>query len=165
MKFPRNNRVSAFTLAEVIVVMAISSLVVISGYLAYQVIMMQMGLYKKNTELVMQAHQFNENFSKDLFLGNFAIRFDNTIKIVSDDTVTYSFNQGFILRKNNSVIDTFLIQVGELSSYLHGTETDSGNVDYVRLELSLANDIFPLYFAKRYSSYDFAVMDELISSE
>ncbi len=147
-------KIKAFTLTEVIVVMVISSLVIISGYVAYRVINMQMSLYKRNSELFVTAHDFNSTFTKDIFTSNYIYRKENDLLILASDTIIYSFYKDQIIRKIRDNSDTIRLQVKDFSASFQGVPTQKGFVDYVQLNLVLAGDFYPFYYHKSYSSYN-----------
>lgn len=125
------NRVKAFTLSELIVVMIISTIVISLAFMALSIVKKQISDIQKRTEIKNELFALEKVLYKDFNfygLGDFStnkLKFKNPI-----DSVNYAFEDNFLLRNK----DTIKISVGNLAFYLDGKTVTMGKVDALKFE-------------------------------
>lgn len=98
----------AFTLAELLIGMIVSGIVIGSCYTAYSLIYKQYESYRKIKNATVAAMQFNSMVNNDFIDAELITYKENTLVIKKvNNLLQYEFNDLFILRKENEVTDTF----------------------------------------------------------
>ncbi|OUD35094.1 PulJ/GspJ family protein, partial [Flavobacterium psychrophilum] len=113
-----NNKVKSFTLSELLVVMIITAIVVGMAFSVLRLVQKQIHTIQKNYDKSTDLSLFEQRLWQD-FNEFSQIQFDekeNKLMLKSEmDTITYSFQNDFILRDNDTiklklVIDKILME-------------------------------------------------------
>jgi len=148
-------KLKAFTLPEIVVVLAIASLVMIMGYLAYQLMQVQMNIYRDNSRQFVKVHEFVSCFDREVYTSNSISRHGNSVYIISQDTITYCFYDNLIKKEFNNTIDSIFIKVTGITSSLESQQVINGNIDHLLFNIHFAEKIYPVCFSKEYSGSDY----------
>lgn len=104
-----NFKVKSFTLAEIVVAMALTSIVLLIAYSAYRIINRQFVEYKNTSEVVKGIYQFIDVLEEDLEDGEVVVTLDDQVIINKDGgVVKYGFGDNYILREWEEVRDTVI---------------------------------------------------------
>ena len=129
-----NKKIKGFTIAEMLVVLVISAIVISLALLVLGLVQRQVYSIQKNinrtNEVVLLERLLWQDFNKNnLFYNN-----DKELLLAynSKDTIQYEFTNTFIIRNK----DTLKVGVLSLERYLEGTKTTSNNLDAVELVLT-----------------------------
>ncbi|CAL2063779.1 type II secretion system protein [Tenacibaculum sp. 190524A05c] len=131
------NKVKAFTLTELIVVMIISTILISLAFTALSMVKRQIGHIQKRTEIKNELISLEKVLHKDFNwygLGEFntnRLKFKNPI-----DSVKYTFEDNFLLRNK----DTIKIAVSNLAVYLDGNTVKKGKIDALKFETTDLNN-------------------------
>lgn len=131
----KTTKLSAFTLAELLVVLVISSIVIATAFLVLNMIRKQVILVQRNYQQKQEVRLFEITLTRDF--NNFNAIFDSTnekiVLLNTKDTITYSFLNNVIVRGK----DTFEIELAEKKLFLDGIEVNnSSTIDAIEMNLS-----------------------------
>ena len=131
----KNNKIQAFTLSEIIVVLILTSMVVALAFSVLSLVQKHMrsieGNLKEHTiinklevSLSLDFNRFSRINYNDL---QQELKFYNEI-----DTIQFQFNKDYIVKEN----DTFKIQLQNKKFYFEGETKQNGNIDAIKLTVS-----------------------------
>lgn len=133
----KTNKISAFTVLELIVAMTVSVIVIAIGYGAFNLINKQY-----NTQLqqkMKKAHMANfiTNIDEDCFVSSrIFLEEDKLVLITSDSlTISYDFNDSTIARNQSNRSDTLIISDYKIEFFFENKEIRSGLVDQFILKI------------------------------
>lgn len=145
------NKVKAFTLTELIVVMIISTIVISLAYVALSMVKKQVGHIQKRTiskeELLSLEKVLHRDFNSFGIADftNSELRFKNPI-----DSIKYIIEDNYILRNK----DTFHVPLSEVTLFLDGQKVQKGKVDALRFTTkNLTNRATFIYTVKDAAFY------------
>ncbi len=148
-----NKKVKAFTLAEMLVVLVISGIVISLTMLILSLVQKQLKIIQTNnnktTEIRLLERALWQDFNKHrLFYNNTKQQLHCISEI---DTVLYTFKPSYIIRNT----DTLNVPIFKTITYLDGTTTINNNIDAIELQLSkeIANKTIFIYTNKDASYY------------
>jgi hypothetical protein len=103
-------KLKALSLIELILGMVLSSIVVAFCYSGYSLIFERFMQFKKTKAKVNEIMQMNTTLLSDFSRAN-SIMYNNNQLSASCDSATfqYEFNEEYVLRKMNEVVDTFFL--------------------------------------------------------
>lgn len=131
------NKVKAFTLSELIVVMIISTIVISLAFMALSMVKRQIGHIQKRTvlkeELLSLEKVLNMDFNR-YGIANFNI---NVLKFKNPlDSTTYTIEENWVLRNK----DTFNIEASNVLFFLDGNTVKKGKVDALKFTAKNVNE-------------------------
>ena len=129
-----NKKTNAFTIAEMLVVLVISGIVMTITLLVLSLVQGQIrsiqAIYKKNTEIRLLERGLWQDFNKHrLFYNNFK---QQLVCTSEKDTVVYTFNNEYIIRNS----DTLRVTIAEKILFLDGEVVTNNNIDAMELQVS-----------------------------
>ncbi len=123
------NKVKAFTLTELIVVMIIFTIVISLAFMALSMVKRQVGHIQKRTVAKEELIGLEKVLNKDFNTYGLADFSGNNLSFKSPiDSVNYVFEEGFLLRNR----DTIKISISNLTFFLDGNNVKKGNVDAIK---------------------------------
>jgi len=149
-----NRKVKAFTLAEMLVVLVISGIVISLTMLILSLVQKQLRIINTNnnktTEIRLLERALWQDFNKHrLFYNNTKQQLHCISEI---DTVLYTFTPSYVIRNT----DTLNVPIFKTTTYLDGTTTtNNNNIDAIELQLSkeIADKTVFIYTSKDASFY------------
>ncbi len=128
-----NNKIQAFTLSEMIVVMILTSIVVGLAFSVLTLVQKQMNGIQYNFNQNAELNKLEQSLWLD-FNRYSEIKYDdieNELKFYTEiDTIGYVFKPDVIIKEK----DTFNIQLKSKLMFFDGTTTQKGKVDAIKLE-------------------------------
>jgi lipopolysaccharide export LptBFGC system permease protein LptF len=129
-----DKKVTAFTIAEMLVVLVISGIVIGLTMLILSLVQKQLRIIntnkKKTTEIRLLERILWQDFNKHSLFFNTK---QQQLHCVSElDTVIYTFNNNHIIRNT----DTLNVHIFNTIVYLDGVITTNNNIDAIELQLS-----------------------------
>ncbi|PWK20023.1 type II secretion system protein [Xanthomarina spongicola] len=132
------NKIKAFTLSEIIVVLILTSIVVALAFSVLSLVQKHMRSIEENLKEHTIINKLEVSLSLDF--NRFSkinyndmeqeLRFYNEI-----DTIQYQFNSDYIVKE----LDTFKIQLQNKKLYFEGEPKQNGNIDAIKLTISNNN--------------------------
>lgn len=153
MKNP-NSSIPAFTLLEMVVVLALSGIVITLLFQAFH--MIQMDIHSEILKNEKQSKQWQgiNQLKKDIQLAESIKGDTSALEIQRKETfVHYDFGTSFFIRKQQNSIDTFFVALKNKEvKYLM---LEDQQTDYLHCFIfyhQLKNEIFPITIIKEYSN-------------
>ncbi len=156
----RPTKLPAFTIAELVVVAALSVITVTIGFAALDLISRQVGDYDREGKEALEYSDLTRLLNRDFLLcREVQIQSGGTLQMKFDSLqISYEQRENFILRSASipgARIDTFYLQVTDFSATFGGELVRRGWVDRLQIQ-SLINGIpYEMIFAKTYAAEDF----------
>ncbi|WP_105016883.1 PulJ/GspJ family protein [Polaribacter porphyrae] len=127
-------KLKAFTLAEMIVVLIVASIVIAMGFsvlnmVRKQVVTIQKNYQKKQQVLLLES-LLHRDFNSNTAFYN--IKNDELLLKNTRDSITYTFYENYIIRNQ----DTFQIEVQNKELYLDGIQVKDKVIDALEINLS-----------------------------
>jgi len=127
-------KVNSFTLAEMLVVLVLSAIIVSIALVALVLVQKQVrsieSIQRKKTAIVLLERGLRQDFNQGRAQCDLKNKTLTVFKYT--DTVLYKFNEDFVLRNN----DTLLIEIETVKFYLDGQEVFKKEIDAIELVLS-----------------------------
>lgn len=147
-----NQKVNAYTIAEMLIVLVVSSIVITLALLVLNLVQKQISSIQKN------IHYTNETINLESALWNdfnsrnmiYNKKDDELLGYNSKDTVSYYFDKDYVLRNK----DTIKVGVYSKELFLEAEKVSENTID--ALELTLTNDFQNknlFIFTKKDASY------------
>jgi prepilin-type N-terminal cleavage/methylation domain-containing protein len=128
------NKVSAFTLAEMLVVLVVASIVISMGFVVLTMVKKQVFVIQKNYQKKQEVQFFETIFSRDFNTGSaFYHQKENRLTLKnSKDSIQYTFLDKMIIREK----DTLKIEISTKKLFLDGKQVKEKTIDAIEIELS-----------------------------
>ena len=143
-----NNKVKSFTLSELLVVMIITAIVVGMAFSVLRLVQKQIHTIQKNYDKSTNLSLFEQRLWQD-FNEYSQIQFDeneNKLMLQSEmDTITYSFQDDFILRDN----DTIKLKLVIDKILMEGKLIKNGNIDAMSISGEAELPKYKIFVSKR----------------
>ncbi len=131
------NSVPAFSIIEAIVSLAITAIIMGIIFVIFSIVTERMLDYKSQNELVNDLNRFTYCINKDIFENEKMNVVYNQVVFngYSGETVKYDFQEDFILRNNQTFIDTFKIKLNQIR--IDSVKANSQKMVFQKLKLNL----------------------------
>jgi prepilin-type N-terminal cleavage/methylation domain-containing protein len=128
------NKVNAFTLAEMLVVLVVASIVISMGFVVLTMVRKQVFVIQKNYQKKQEVQFFETIFSKDFNTGSaFYHQKENSLTLKNTkDSIQYTFLDKMIVREK----DTLKIEISTKKLFLDGKQVKEKTIDAIEIELS-----------------------------
>ena len=130
----KQNKLNAFTLSELLVVLVVSSIVISMTFLVLNMVRKQVVSIQENYQKKQEVRFFEARFSRDFNSHNAS--YDpkkKSLKLTNTkDSIRYVFSDLFIIREK----DTFPIEVAKIHLFLDGTTVREKTIDAIAIALS-----------------------------
>jgi len=134
----KNNKIKAFTLSEIIVVLILTSMVVALAFAVLSLVQKHMRSIEENLKEHTIINKLEVSLNLD-FNRFSRIKYDDIeqeLQFYNEiDTIQYQFNRDYIIKE----LDTFKIQLQNKKFYFEGEPKQNGNIDAVKLTVSNNN--------------------------
>lgn len=127
-------RIKAFTIAEMLVVLILSSILILMAMSVLNLVQKQMKSIEKNFEINNTTRSFERLLWKDFNLYDMYFDRYNDCLVGKNpkDSVCYRFYDDYVVRNT----DTLAVEVLRKSLYLEAEKVNTGRIDALELELS-----------------------------
>ena len=149
----QHKKVDAFTLSEMLVVLVVASLVISMTFMVLNLVQKQVTSIRKNFSTQQQIQLLERLLQQDF--NTYTIRYNQTkdmLELTNEiDTITYIFNDEYVLRQT----DTIRVKILNKAVFLDGELITSGFTDAITInteQLYNTNKIF-VYQHKDASHY------------
>jgi len=127
------NKLPSFTLAEMLVVLVIASIVISTGFVMLGIVKKQVAIVQRNFENKQNLYTLKTMLQRDL--NSSIAYFDNSkgslVLKRTKDSISYRFERSYVLRNK----DTISIGLEEKIGWLDGNKVNIGIIDAVELSL------------------------------
>jgi hypothetical protein len=146
-------KIKAFTLLEVLFGMIISSLVISSAYLGYEMMVKRMVLFREVNKTVLDAARLKTILERDIFNAEELVMQEGLI-CRGPLPVYYLFGESIIVRKTFGICDTFRLTTIDLKGYFDGKDQlqPMTVIDKFVFKLKLFNEEESVVFRKEYGA-------------
>ncbi|QTE21148.1 prepilin-type N-terminal cleavage/methylation domain-containing protein [Polaribacter cellanae] len=127
-------KLKAFTLAEMLVVLVVSSIVISMAFLILNMVRKQVKLIQANYQKKQEIQFFETRFSRDFNSYNAFFRNKENKLILKDtkDSITYTFSDNLIIREK----DTFFLKIENKKLFLNGLLVENKFIDGIEIQFS-----------------------------
>jgi len=133
----KKNYISAFSIVEAIVSMAIMAIILGITFFIFSIITERMIDFKNQNQLVNDFNRLTYSINKDIFDNDKMISSENQIKFRGylGESINYYFTENYILRQKESFIDTFKIK--SKNNYIDSVKNKSQKKIFLKLHLDV----------------------------
>lgn len=130
----KQNKLKAFTLGELLVVMVVSSIVISETFLVLDMTRKLVNTMQENYEKKQAFHFFQTTFSRDFNLNTafYHVKEKRLNLLNTKDSIQYLFLDTMVLRNQ----DTFHVELGKIVLFLDGKIVTDKNTDAILIEAS-----------------------------
>jgi prepilin-type N-terminal cleavage/methylation domain-containing protein len=149
------NKVKGYTVIEMLVVMLISAISIGVTYTTYRIFARQYLTYKHNSEDIAQYVLLDRLLSTDFLKSDKVLKTGDGLLIqLKLREVRYEFGEEYILRRDQSLVDTFKIQPTGVSYWWDGQEQHVPDrlVDQLKFESTYKEEKLDYVFLKKYGA-------------
>ena len=152
MRFPIPQRINAFTLLELVVVLVVSAVLFRLAYAALGLVQRQQAVYERHSATLGQVSSWQQALANDL-------RRASRVELMADELrcqlpigpVVYAWRDSALIRQQGEVLDTLEIPVRAGAYFWQGQPRSRGLVDEVSYLLA-ARDTFYLQATAHYAA-------------
>jgi len=141
-------KLKSFTLAELLVVMIITAIVVGMAFTVLRIVQKQIHAIQTNFDKTSILALFEQKLWQDFNETN-AIIYDNqnqTLMMTSEiDTITYLFKEDFSMRN----LDTIKLKIDPKNAFFKGKEVTKGYIDAIRLSAETSLPDYEIFVSKK----------------
>ncbi|NQY30191.1 MAG: prepilin-type N-terminal cleavage/methylation domain-containing protein [Flavobacteriaceae bacterium] len=113
----RINHIKAFTILEVVISLALMSIIISMVYSLYAMLSKQLYVYSDETELVNNYNQLHSLLVRDVHNSNKLVVIEEGVYLLSsNDTIKYYSYDDSLIRMRGQMIDTFLVKVPQFNA-------------------------------------------------
>ncbi|PQJ76529.1 PulJ/GspJ family protein [Polaribacter glomeratus] len=130
----KNKKLKAFTLAEMLVVLVVASIVIAMGFLVLNMVRKQVVVIQRNYQKKQEVQLFKAMLIRD-FNSHKAFYHKNQNRLLlknTKDSIAYVFSEKAIIREK----DTFKLEVINKKIYLDGIQKEQNDIDAIEINLS-----------------------------
>lgn len=130
----KSTRLKAFTVAEMLVVLVVSSIIIAMAFLVLNMVRKQVISIQKNYQKKQIVQFFNTQITRDFNMYNAFYDDQRNVLIMKNtkDSIQYQFLKESLIREK----DTFFIEIANKKLFLDGKEVNDANIDAVEINLS-----------------------------
>jgi len=111
------NHIKAFTILEVVISLALMSIIIAMVYSLYAMLSKQLYEYSDETELVNNYNQLHSLLARDVHNSNKLVAINEGVYLLcSNDTIQYYTHNDNLIRVKNQKVDTFLVKVPKFNT-------------------------------------------------
>jgi len=111
------NHIKAFTILEVVISLALMSIIIAMVYSLYAMLSKQLYEYSDETELGNNYNQLHSLLARDVHNSNKLVAINEGVYLLSsNDTIQYYTHNDNLIRVKNQKVDTFLVKVPKFNA-------------------------------------------------
>ena len=142
-----NKKIKAFTILEIVIALAIMSIIVAITYSIYTMLSGNLIGFSKNTEATNSYNELDTRLQYDFFNAKaFEYKNESLLLTGSNDSVIYIFNENQFIRKSRQRLDTFNIKITEFKPISKKVTKEKGHKGIVVTYDLLGVPITATYF-------------------
>ena len=149
----KEHKLKAFTLAEMLIVLVVASILISMGFLFLNMVRKQVQLIQRNYAKKQEVRLFEARFSRDFNTRSVCYYKQQHVFVLknSKDSICYAFLNNAVVREK----DTFFIAVANKKMFLEGSEVTEKTIDAIEINFSdqFANKQLFIYQVKDAAHY------------
>ncbi|HEX8659408.1 MAG TPA: prepilin-type N-terminal cleavage/methylation domain-containing protein [Hymenobacter sp.] len=147
-------RLNAFTLLELVVVMAVSSILFAMAYAALRLVQRQQVVVERRTASLGQISTWQDVLGADFRAADFVEARGDELRCQrrAGPLITYEWLDSALVRQQGEVSDTLALPVRERAYFWQGQPRTTGPIDELTLTVVTARDTFYLQAAAHYAA-------------
>lgn len=148
------NKVKAFTIAEMIVIMMLTAITVSAAFALYRIVAFQWNNYQLTTKHIYSALSFERYLTQDIQFCDEVVYQDHSLTCSwPDKQVRYSFEDSVVIR-TGSLVDTFPIGLHQVEVYWQNQPVMNvaSSIDRIHLIAMPGEDTLEYTIQKQYAS-------------
>lgn len=150
----RSNHIKAFTILEVVISLALMSIIIAMVYSLYAMLSKQLFIYSVETEIVNDYNQLHTLLERDVHNSTKLIVVDEDVYLLSStDSIHYYKEENSLIRTNNKMIDTFLVKVNRFTT-VNEDELLGNTIKRIELTYDLFGEQIEAVYFKDYGVSD-----------
>lgn len=108
--------IKAFSVMEAVIGMVVTAVVIGIAYVLFSIVSERMENFRIQNLVIGDVNRFTYSVNKDIFESETLVQKENELifKLISDSIITYSINENYIIRKNNTFVDTFNFSIQDV---------------------------------------------------
>lgn len=138
------DRIKAYTIMELLVGMALSSIVISSAFYSYLTINNEFNRFRSAKSTILELSELNEQLDREFDFSE-KILFSNgllTFNFVDRKTIKYEFIDTFIIREMDGIKDTFELKFLDVKLEFEGQFNDKNAVSSLVKSLDVKVQLF-----------------------
>ncbi|MDF2456907.1 MAG: hypothetical protein K0R51_2900 [Cytophagaceae bacterium] len=160
------NKIKAYTVIEMLVVMLISAVSIGITYTTYRIFANQYISYKRNSETIAQYVTLDRLLATDFLKADKVLKTSDGILVkMQTKEVNYKMNEEYVLRYDHSLIDTFRVGGVEFTYWWNGEQQHLPDrlIDQLKFESNYKEEKLEYVFLKKYGA-DAWMYEELLNN-
>ena len=143
----KSNKVKAFTLSEILVVLVVASIVIVMAFLVLNMVRKQVVGIQNNYAKKQISNNFETLLQRDFNSNqaNYKLKTNTLVLKNTKDSIIYTIPSNFITRDK----DTFEIAVENKKLFLEGVKVKNNQIDALELNLSASFGNRKLFFFQK----------------
>ena len=142
-----NKKIKAFTILEIVITLAIMSIIVAITYSIYTMLSGHLIGFSKNTEATNSYNELDTRLQYDFYnASTFEYTNESLLLTGSNDSIMYAYNEDFLIRKSRQRLDTFNIKITEFKPISKKVTKETGQKGIVVTYDLLGVPITATYF-------------------
>lgn len=160
------HKLHAFTLAEVIVALALTSMAIMFAYGTLTYVQKLFMNYKDQNRFIQEYSTFKERMDHEALYSEWVIqKNENTLSIKRDSSViSVEFLKNVILMKSEEACDTFhltALDINKEYEEMHDQDMTNKLVKTLKFDVKFSRQKFSFYFYKQYDAFVKLKLDKI----
>ena len=149
-------KLKSFTYQELLVAMAISTVVVLISLSVYHILNHQFSGYRKYHRNMNELQMLDFALHHDIEIADSIIMSEDNLMLYKKgkDPVKYFFNKDHIIRSNNLISDTFFIKPASINTSFESNNPNDGLVNQINLEVQRSDTVLKFNYYKTPSAFE-----------
>lgn len=152
---PHTPKLKSFTLIEMVIVMIISGIIISIAYFSFFIIAQRFNSFSSSSRSLMEIGTLNNLLAEDFNdAKSVNVEGDEILVIKDSSSIHYLFEEEYILRQQESLIDTFKLIAEKKKYYLNNREffLYAGKIDELEFNCEYNKELFYFHFKKNYGA-------------
>jgi len=148
-----NKPISAFSLIELVIVMALSGIVMGMVYYSYHITQMSFMMFNENRREIESYYIMTTNLERDFFRADSIIRQDSEIRFhIGNELLAYDILETGIIRHQNNMADSLNLVIEEFSNSFKDVNIQNGWIDELIIIFRDEGAKNTIHFYKQYDA-------------
>ncbi|MGZ3862802.1 MAG: PulJ/GspJ family protein [Bacteroidia bacterium] len=160
-----SKKIRGFTIMEMLLALALTSMLITFSYLGLNSIYKSFVLYQKTTKDINEYTDFCKELNTLFYKSQYIFRNEKNIIFFENDNESFRLentDKGVVVKSNNSVIDSLKIKVEKAEFYWKKElQNNNGPINIVNFNIKFYDNTFNITFEKMYDSFTLMRLDSI----